>query len=163
MPGLIPEYLDVRMARFKLRRSKHVGLEPRVRGRVWIHGDGEVWIGDRVFFDGSIAPIELHPWQGAVIAIGDDCYIGGGTSMEATRLITLDARVRMGAFCRVMDNHFHAVRGDRFKLPEAHPVLVGRDVEVGARSLLLAGSHVEHGSDIGAGSVVTHRATAGAR
>ena len=153
----IVERLDTRIARYKLRRCASVGLEPRVRGNVWIHGEGEIRIGDRVFFDGRFAPIELHPWPGAVILIGDDSYIGGGTSIEATRSITLGSHVKLGEFCRVMDNHFHVLIGDRRALPSARPVLVERDVEIDERSIVLAGAHIGHGVRIAAGSVIARR------
>ncbi len=151
------ERLDARIARRKLGRCRSVGVEPRVRGNVWIHGNGEVRIGDRVFFDGTFAPIELHAWKGAVIEIGDDSYIGGGTSIEATRSIRLGPRVRLDGFCRVMDNHFHVLLGDRHARPDARPVTVEPDVEIGARAILLAGAHVGRGVRIAAGSVVARR------
>lgn len=149
--------LDTHLARHRLRRCAAIGVEPHVRGNVWIHGDGEVRIGDRVFLDGTYAPIELHAWKGAVIEIGDDSYIGGGTSIEATRSIRLGPRVRLEAFCRVMDNHFHVLVGNRRARPDARPVMVEPDVEVGARAILLAGAHVGRGVRIAAGSVVARR------
>ncbi len=145
------------ISRYKLRHATRVGLAPQVRGTVWIHGGGEIQIGDHVIFDGSFAPIELHAWQGATITIEDGCRIDGGTSIEATRSITLGARVRLGAFCRVMDNHFHPLVGNRDARPPARPVVVEQDVDVGARSILLAGAHVGRGATIGAGRVVSRR------
>lgn len=154
---LLSERLETWSARYKLRNAAYVGLQPCVQGNVWIHGKGEVQIGDRVVLDGSFAPIELHTWAGAVIIIGDDCYVGSGTSIEATSSIRLGARVRVGAFCRVMDNHFHAITGDRRALPSPRPVVVKSDVEIGARSILLAGAWVARGATIGAGSVIARR------
>lgn len=142
------------LALYKLRACASVGRSPRVRGRLWIHGDGEITIGDRVFFDGELAPIELYAWAGASIVIGDDSYLGGGTSFEATSSITLGARTHLGGFCRLMDNHFHPVVGDRHVRPAPRPVVVEDDVIMGARTIVLAGARVERGARVDAGTVL---------
>jgi acetyltransferase-like isoleucine patch superfamily enzyme len=148
------ERMDRGVARYKLRACASVGLSPRVCGRLWIHGDGEVRVGDRVFFDAAAAPIELYAWAGASIVIGDDSYIAGGTSIEATRSIVLGARARLGSFCKVMDNHFHPLVGDRHVRPAPRPVVVEEDVVLGPRTIVLAGTRVERGARIAAGTVM---------
>jgi acetyltransferase-like isoleucine patch superfamily enzyme len=148
------EQLAGRAARHKLRACASVGLAPRVRGRLWIHGDGEILVGDRVFFDAAFAPIELYPWAGASIVIGDDSYIAGGTSVEATCSITLGPRTHLGSFCKVMDNHFHPLVGDRHARPAPRPVVVEGDVVLGPRTIVLAGARVERGTRVGAGTVI---------
>lgn len=157
MRSLLARRLDTLIARYKLRHASQVGTGPEVRGRVWIHGAGEIRIGDHVVFDGSFAPIELHAWKGASITIDDACRIDGGASIEATQSIRLGARARIGAFCKVMDNHFHPLFGNRHARPSARPVVVEQDVELGARSVLLAGAHVGRGANVRAGSVVSRR------
>lgn len=157
MLSLLVRSVDRGISRHKLRHATRVGLAPRVRGVVWIHGEGEIRIGDHVSFDAGFAPIELLAWKGAVLTIDDGCRIDGGTSIEATQSITLGARVRLGAFCKIMDNHFHPLVGNRNTRPPARPVIVEQDVEVGARSILLAGAHVERGAAVRAGSVISRR------
>lgn len=125
-----------------------------MRGRLWIHGDGEVRIGDRVFFDARDAPIELYAWAGAEIVIGDDSTIGGGTSMESTRSIAIGARARLGSFCKVMDNHFHPLVGDRNERPAPRPVVIEEDVVIGPYSIVLAGAHLARGTCVEPGSIV---------
>lgn len=141
-------------ARFKLRACRSVGASPQVTGRLWIHGEGEVRIGDRVFFDAAAAPIELYPWKGAVIVIGDDTYVGGGTSFEATASIEVGARVRLGGFSRIMDNHFHPLVGDRNLRPASRPVVIEDDVALGPRTIVLAGAHIRRGTIAPAGSII---------
>src|SRR6476620_8817291 len=94
---------------YRLRRQASMRSTPEVRGRLWIHGGGRIELGERVVFDGHVAPIELHIQRGAVIAIGDDVYVGGGTSIEAQKAVRIGARSRLGTFCKVIDNHFHSV------------------------------------------------------
>jgi hypothetical protein len=53
------------ISRLKLRRCAEVGSSPSVVGRIWIHGDGTLRIGNRVRLDASSAPIELYVGPGA--------------------------------------------------------------------------------------------------
>src|SRR3954469_4996120 len=91
----------------RLRRRAQVGREVVVRGGLWIRGPGRIEIGDRVVFDGATAPIEMHGGPGAVIALGEDVYIGGGTAIEAQKAVTIGTRSRVGRFVKIIDNHFH--------------------------------------------------------
>ena len=152
---------DAWVTRVKLRRCVSVGASPRVVGRVWVHGEGQVFIGDRVVLDAASAPIELYPWAGATIIIGDDTFIAGGTSFEATESITVGARVTLGGFCRIMDNHFHPLVGDRNVRPPSRPVLIEDDVTLGPRSIVLAGAQIARGTRAPAGSIINRARTEG--
>ena len=149
------------VTRYKLRACASVGDAPRVLGSLWIHGKGRVELGHRVFFDAGGAPIELYPWEGAVISIGDDCYIGGGTSIEATESIVIGTRAHLGSFSKIMDNHFHPLHGDRNERPAPRPVVLEEDVTIGPCGIVLAGSRVTRGTSIASGTVV--RACASSR
>lgn len=132
-----------------------------VRGAIWMRGKGRLRVGSGVVLDGSIAPIELHVHDGAELILGEGVRIAGGTSIEATQRVQLGARVQVGAFCKIIDNHFHRPRGDqRRELPPATPVVVEDDVTLGARVLLLPGARVGRGSIVGAGTVLTRRVPA---
>jgi acetyltransferase-like isoleucine patch superfamily enzyme/GT2 family glycosyltransferase len=120
-----------------------------VLGTVWVHGEGEIHVGDRVVFDAEDAPIELHAMAGATLRIGDDCILAGGASLDASSSITLGARCNVGAFCKVMDNHFHALHGDRLTRPAGTPVVIEDDVRLGERSIILPGARIGRGSTIG--------------
>ncbi len=132
----------------------HLPSDARTSGKLWIHGGGRVEVGRRVFLDAARAPIELHALPGATIRIGEDSYVGPGTSIEATSSIAIGARCQLGEGCKVMDNHFHPLRGDRHARPAATPVVLEDDAEVGARAILLPGARVGHGSKIAAGTVL---------
>jgi amino acid adenylation domain-containing protein len=148
--------------RYRLRRCAVVGDGVRVQGRVWIWGGGRVMLGARVRLDASRAPIELHAEQGAEIAIGDDVVIEGGTSLEATRSITIGARSHLGMRCKIMDNHFHTL-DDRNRRPEAKAVVVEEDVELGAGVILLPGAHVGKGAHVERRAVVGRAIDPGTR
>jgi amino acid adenylation domain-containing protein len=138
---------------YKLRDCSVVGPGSRVVGRVWIHGEGRIVIGARVLLDGTRAPIELHPEQGAEIVIADDVVIEGGTSIEATHSVSIGPRTHVGMYCKIMDSHFHAL-DDRFERPPAKAVFVEQDVQLGSHVILMAGAHVGRGTTIEARTVV---------
>lgn len=146
---------------YRLRRLAKVGHDVVVRGSLWIRGGGRLEISDRVVLDAATAPIELHVSAGAVISIGDDVYIGGGTSIEAQEAVTIGACCRVGRFSKIIDNHFHSAAGNRNERPPSAPVVIEEDVDLGPRSILLPGAHVGHGTRIVARSVLTRRVPPG--
>jgi acetyltransferase-like isoleucine patch superfamily enzyme len=146
---------------YRLRRQASMKSPPEVRGWLWIRGEGRIELGERVVFDAQVNPIELNVEQGAVIAIGDDVYVGGGTSIEAQKAVRIGARSRLGAFCKVIDNHFHSAVGLRTTKPPSVEVVIEEDVELGARAIVLPGGQVGRGSRIMAGTVITRRVPPG--
>jgi acetyltransferase-like isoleucine patch superfamily enzyme len=141
-------------SRFLLRRCFRVGKRVSVEGRLWIHGEGRLTIGDRVHLDARRAPIELHASRGAEIVIGEDTLIEGGTSIEARESVVIRERSRLRAYCKVLDNHFHQVSGSRKQIPESSSVVVGPDAEIGERSIVLPGARVGAGTVVGPSKVV---------
>jgi acyl transferase domain-containing protein/acetyltransferase-like isoleucine patch superfamily enzyme len=137
----------------KLRRCAAVGSGSRVIGRVWIHGEGRVVLGERVLLDGTHAPIELHPSAGAEIVISDDVVVEGGASIEATRAVRIGARTHVGAYCKIMDTHFHDVAGGYESVPP-QPLVVEDDVDLGPHSILTAGAQVGRGTIVEARTVL---------
>jgi acetyltransferase-like isoleucine patch superfamily enzyme len=110
-------------------------------------------IGERVLLDGTRAPIELHAEPGAQLTIGDDTIVEGGTSIEATLAVSIGARAHIGMYCKIMDNHFHAL-AERDARPPARAVVVDEDVELGPHVILMAGAHVGRGAVVEASTVV---------
>lgn len=149
--------LGALLSRLKLRRCRSVGEAPTVLGRVWIHGPGEVRLGHRVVLDGRAAPIELHAMQGGTIVLGDDVAIEGGASLEALQSITVGAGTKLGAFCKVLDNQHHPLRGNRHERPPSVPLAIEEGVTVGSRAILLPGTHVQKGATVAPGTVVSRR------
>ena len=69
----------------------------------------------------------------------------------------LGARTRLGAFAKVIDNHFHPLLGNRHARPPSVPVIVGEDVDIAPRAILLAGAQVGDGGGVGPAAVITRR------
>jgi acetyltransferase-like isoleucine patch superfamily enzyme len=144
-------------ARVQLRRCTSVGQGVRVLGRVAVLDRGIRRLGDRVTLDGSTCAIELKSEPGGEIVFGDDVYIEGGASVWAYSKIVIGSRVRLGAFCQILDNHFHLPGESRSLRPTSTPVIVEDDVVIGAHSILLAGAHIGRGSIVHPRTVVTRR------
>jgi maltose O-acetyltransferase len=116
-----------------------------------------VCLGERVRLGGGDAPIELHAGPGAEIVIGNDVTIEGGTSIEALASVEIGDRSRIRSFCKILDNHFHLLAGDRQRHPPSAPVVIEPDTVIGSRSIVLPGARVQRGANLRAGSVVRGR------
>jgi maltose O-acetyltransferase len=143
--------------RVKLHRCASVGPSTTVRGRVFVHGKGEIHIANGVVLDARGAPIELHAHPGAAIRIGAGARIEGGASLEAVSQIVIGAEAKLGSFCKILDNHFHQVGRERCRRPPSRPVAVGARAVIGARAILLPGAWVGSDTVVPAGAVVSHR------
>jgi acetyltransferase-like isoleucine patch superfamily enzyme len=113
-----------------------------------------VRIGARARLDGGTVPIELHAAPGAEIVIGDDVVIEGGVSIEAQRSVTVGDGCHLGAFAKIMDNHFHPLRGDRHQRPVSDPVVIEAGASLGRRAIVLPGARVRAGAAVRPATVV---------
>ena len=150
------------LSRVELRWRATLGPDVVVLGRIWVRGDGRAIVGARTILDGRAVPIELNCAAGAVLQLGEDVIVEGGASIEARRSVTIGARSRVRAYAKVIDNHFHLVRGDRLVEPESTPVVIEEDVELGRRSIILPGAYVGRGATVAPAAVVTRRVPPGA-
>ena len=81
-----------------------------------------------------------------------------GSSVTASDSLTIGNRALVGEGALIMDSDAQPlVPKDRYGNPPAAsaPVVIGDDVFVGARAIILKGVHIGNGAVIGAGAVVT--------
>ena len=96
--------------------------------------------------------------DGGVVEIGDRVGISGSTVYSIVRIRIGDDTI-VGAGCKIIDNDFHPLesearkRDDRGRIRRA-PIDIGRDVFVGAGSIVLRGTVIGDRCVVGAGSVV---------
>jgi len=145
----------VLLGRWYLSRCTRVGRLPRVYGRPRITNLGEIVIGDKFRFFSNTVTSEMVAHPGGRLEIGDGVFINYGASLSAHRLVKIGDGCQLGSYACLMDNDYHSVE-DREKPSESKPIVLGRDVWLGVRVIVLKGVTIGDHAVIGAGSVVTH-------
>jgi maltose O-acetyltransferase len=124
----------------------------RLQGKAIVTNHGSIVIGDRVRLQGTIIPIELVAFGGA-LTIGEGTYINYGTNISTTESVTIGRNCAIGQYAIIMDDDYHAV-DDHQQPGKRAPIVIEDDVWIGARAIVLRGTHVGRGAVIGANSVV---------
>jgi acetyltransferase-like isoleucine patch superfamily enzyme len=137
---------------FKTRRCSQRGTWIRVWGKLQIEGD--VRLGKRVRIRATHVPVELAAGPGALIEIGEQCYINSGVSIGAQQRVTIGKNCAIGNYSLIMDSDFHST-DDHTKPGIAAPVVLEDDVWLGARVTVLKGVRIGRGAVVAAGAVVT--------
>jgi len=115
-----------------------------------------------VAMSSSIEP-GVHLSRGLVVR--DGAGIGAGTWFLGAGRITLGCRLKMGPQCMFITND-HPIPPDGQTFSDVpislKEIVVGDDVFLGARTVILPGVHIGDGVAVGAGSVVARDLPAGA-
>lgn len=147
--------------RFLRWRCEYLGRDPQILGTVWAYGGGRILIGDRVRLGGPRGPVELHAEAGAVLVLGNDVHLEGGVSIEAVESVVLEDGTTVGAWTKILDNHFHSPAARRGERPRSAPVLIGRNAVIGERCVILPGARLGPNARLAPGVVVGHKVPAG--
>jgi acetyltransferase-like isoleucine patch superfamily enzyme len=106
----------------------------------------------------------LHP--DARIELGDSVGISGG-SICAAVLVSIGDGTLLGADVTIADTDFHPIRHPRRRhapMPDPRPehaVVIGSNVFIGTRAIVLKGSRIGDDAVVGAGAVVSGDVPAG--
>jgi acetyltransferase-like isoleucine patch superfamily enzyme len=138
------------------RRRTIFGKGFRVRGSLKIKGPGKVIIGDNVFIDGRGHPVTPFTYsKNAIISIGSNCFING-TRFGCQKEIVIGDYAILGD-ARILDTDFHSIYPNRWSsdaIVESKPIIVGRNVWIGAASAILKGVKIGDNSVVGFGAIV---------
>lgn len=154
LPPLLGKLRDVVAARFYLRASTYMGRYVRVVGRPFIHNGGTLIVGDRTIIQSKIVRTELIAYAGGRLEIGPRTWIHYGCSIAAHELIRIGADCQLGPYTNIIDNAYHEIE-DHLKTPPSRPVIIGDNVWIGTRVIILPGVTIGDRAVIGAGAVVT--------
>lgn len=106
---------------------------------------------------GTNVNIEKGAQFSSEVSLGDNSGIGVNAVISS--YVTIGNDVMMGPECIILTSNHGMDRKDipMWKQPSSQPrpVVIGDDVWIGSRVIILPGVHIGNGSVIGAGSVVT--------
>lgn len=106
---------------------------------------------------GTNVNIEKGAHFSSEVSLGDNSGIG--INCEIAPGVTIGNDVMMGPDCKIYTTNHGMERTDipmwKQESTSVEPVVIGNDVWIGARVIILPGVHIGDGSVIGAGSVVT--------
>lgn len=138
------------------------------------HKGSQMGIGDHMQLRSSVRsnplgpnrPVILATWRvGAVLQIGEDFGMSGGTLCAAEKVV-IGNRVTVGANTTIVDTDFHPLEPALRRLhpyrANSAPIVISDDVFIGMQCLILKGVTLGQGCVIGAGSVVTRDVPDGA-
>lgn len=154
----------------------------RIEGRLYVNNSkwllrkkypaikkGELIIGDCFSCNNKFTSNSVGVFQpclfnictsGSKIIIGNNVGISGST-INATTIISIGDNTIIGSGCLITDTDSHPILASERNLPDylkhtkSKPIRIGKNVFIGARSIVMKGVTIGDGAVIGAGSVVT--------
>lgn len=118
-----------------------------------VENDGVIQIGQD--FHLSSHPVQSHlvVMRTAQLVIGDRVCVSYGAAISARCSIQIGDDTRIGPFCLILDNDYHRV-DDRDSPGGIAPIVIGRNVVLGARVTVLRGARIGDGARVMSGSTV---------
>jgi acetyltransferase-like isoleucine patch superfamily enzyme len=113
-----------------------------------VNEGGEIHTGNCQFFAG----VRIEVGKGAVIRIGNGTYLNRRTVVVAHDRIEIGRNCRIAWDVVIMDTDQHIIPQMQ---NDNRPVVIGDEVWIGCRAIILKGVTIGHHSVIAAGSVVT--------
>lgn len=106
----------------------------------------------------SVTKLRTHS-KTAKIILGDNVGLNGTSIVARSKTVSIGDNTIIAPNCVIMDSDFHALwppdnRVDNPDLEKDADVIIGRNVWIGSKCIILKGSSIGDNSVIGAGSVV---------
>ena len=115
--------------------------------------EGTLAIGKRTIFRSPRMKVWITVSEGSVLTIGDRVLLNDGVNISCYTEISIGENTQIADFSTVYDTNFHRVSPDADVITA--PVVIGKNVWIGARSIVLPGVTIGDHSVIAAGSIVT--------
>ena len=148
---------EARMALLRMRGAQ-IGSGTRIPPRTLFTWPHQVKLGSRCILQSDIFFNFDHYWSpGPSIVIGDRVFLGRGCEFNIRHRLEIGDDCLIASGCIFSDsNHGRNSHGPMNRQPvESSPIILGRNVWIGARCVILQGVAIGDGAVVGAGAVVT--------
>lgn len=153
---VLPNLMGVLRGRWHFRGATHIGAKVRSTGKPLIRNYGTLNIGAGCRFISFITPIDLMVGDEGTMTIGDGSFINYGVSITAMERVEIGRNCNIGTYVMIIDNNFHRLEPERrLETPPSKPIVLGDNVWLGGRVMVMPGVTIGAGSVVGAGSIVT--------
>jgi acetyltransferase-like isoleucine patch superfamily enzyme len=145
-----------------------VGKGFTCRGFLYVSNRGHIQIGDNVTINsgsryspiGGQTQTRIIVYHGARLCIEKNVGISNTTIVSQSE-INIGADTLIGGSCNILDTNFHSldpkIRGTESDVGKTRPIYIGRNVFIGAHSIILKGVSIVDYSIIGAGSIIRQK------
>lgn len=151
-----------------MRKKVDFSKTLRINGKLKIHGNGKIYIGENVKINSSESsnPIGgsdysiFSVYSPGVLKIGNNVGISNA-AIVCFDEVTIEDNVFIGGGVKIYDSDFHSldyekrIMGKPIDEAKSKPVMIRQGAFIGAHSIILKGVTIGERSVIGAGSVVT--------
>lgn len=96
--------------------------------------------------------VRLEVYEGGKLVIGKGTYLNRNVQIVVRDSVSIGRQVKIGWDVVIMDTDLHGHSGQPAK---TRPVVIGDDVWIGCRALILKGVRIGEGAIIAAGAIVT--------
>lgn len=111
-------------------------------------------VGDGVRISSELAQVQLSAGPGARLSIGAGTFINHGAAISARCGITIGERCQIAPHVTILDSDFHDPQ-DLSAPGKAGPIIIGDEVWISTRAIVLRGVRIGRGAVVAAGAVVT--------
>ena len=123
------------------------GMPPRLV----VHG--QLSFGDQVTFRGGRVRTFIDVKASGAVAIGSGSFVNSGVEIQSVVGVTIGSGCLLGDEVVIQDTSFHEI--DEGAAPKVAPVVIGDNVWIARRAIILPGVTIGDHAVIGAGSIVT--------
>lgn len=128
-----------------------IGDGLRIRGWPIIHGKGKIYAGRNLHIKSAHKKVEMLAENDAEIHLGNNVFINEGSIIFCLKNVDIGNNVLIGHEVFIIDTDYHGLDGNKAK---NEPIIIGDNVWIGARSMVLKGVNIGENSIIGAYSLV---------
>jgi acetyltransferase-like isoleucine patch superfamily enzyme len=135
-------------------RKCTTGKMVTVKGRLKVNAKGAIIIGDFCRIWSNIGTTQLSTGPRALIDIGENTFINSGAIITSRRHIRIGKNCHIANQVIMMDDDFHDVYARGSKSGK-EAIIVGDNVWIATRAMILKGVTIGEGAVVAAGAVVT--------